>query len=662
MGTEPLKLSMERGGYSSNSMRETQQDPLKGVPPVPSEWSRGDSVIFGSLLVLCGAVMAARWVKLESLVSADPAYWLFQVSRAAHGEMPYRDFSWNYPPLAIFLLGGFLKVFGVCFATAQFAIDFLSLAVVGLCYWLARCLLPRSLHFPIVTLVIAIGSTALTKFNLFSFLTYSPSLHLGAIGLFMLTIGGIRYLRSGVLDGWNRMLVAGGAFITAISKPEALAAALAALAILAFTDRWLWFRELPVRRWGVHYAKLLGAWAIPAAVTYGVVAYLVGAENLKAGIGGYGLATFACPWWPTGLGVFGALAATGQAIAIALALSIPFRMRFQARFGKLYRSMWLVAAPGAAIYLSYLWYLNRPVLTSHLTLIQKVEGSLPTLLWTSPVLLPVMWAAICCWGFLALRFVRSRARPVEKREVELLFLLTVPVVLSFRGLFGTTLFPYTEVSAICYPFFALLGPYLLWLWLSSAWTSTSAVGFSAWASPVTLVSAVTLVYSLVRLVGGYPVLFSDRPYRPLATESGIVKLSDNGVSAWIYRYVVEHTRPEDYVLDVPYGGGVNFAARRRSPLFTTQFVQLRMPSHYLAGDLANIQANPPKVVIADDQPRFGCTYGYQANMGCPFPRLVWEPDQPAWDPSVALPVVTYVENHYRVERRANNKVLLVPVD
>lgn len=606
--------------------------------------------------------MVARWGKLESLVTADPAYWLFQVSRMAGGELPYRDFSWNYPPLAIFLMGGFLKVFGVRFEVAQIAINFLSLAVVGLCYGLIRHILPRSLHFATITLVVCIGATAQTKFNLFSFLAYSPSLHLGAIGLLLVMIGGLRYLRSGVLGRHHGLHIAAGLFIAAVSKPEALAAALALLVVLAFADRRLWCYGRPLSAWMIRHGALAAAGILPAAAAYAWIAGMVGGANLAAGVGGYGLASFACPWWPTGLGVFGGLAAAGQAAAVAAILSLPLRRRFVERFGNRYGLLWKLAAPGVVVYVGYLWYLNRQMLASSAAPLQKIKSMLPTLLWTSPVLLPVMWASIAIWGFLLWRWCWPRGRSVNRETLELVFLLTAPVLLSFRGVFGTTLFPYTEVSAICYPFFALLGPYLLWQWLNAG--AAAASGESRWKArlPVAIVSTVALAYSLVRCIGAYPVLFSDRPYQPLLTEAGWVKLSDNGASAEIYRFAVAHTQPGDLVLEIPYGGGINFAARRSSPLFTTQFQQLRMPERYLRQDLRQIQARPPKVVIADNQPRFGATYGYRAAMGCPFPYLLWEPNRPSWDPSVALPAVNYIENHYRVAAQVTNKLLLVRAD
>ena len=265
---------------------KTPTDSISKEAAPTTAWSRADWLYAALLLLLCGGIMVARWGKLESLVNADPAYWLFQVSRMAGGELPYRDFSWNYPPSAIFLMGGFLKLFGVRFDVAQIAINFLSLAVVGLCYWLIRHILPRSLHFVTITLVVCIGATAQTKFNLFSFLAYSPSLHLGAIGLLLVMMGGLRYLRSGVFGRRHGLLIAAGVFIAAVSKPEALVATLALLLVLAFADRQLWRNGRPLPAWMIRHGALAAAGILPAAAIYAWVAGMVGGANLAAGVGG----------------------------------------------------------------------------------------------------------------------------------------------------------------------------------------------------------------------------------------------------------------------------------------------------------------------------------------------------------------------------------------
>ena len=90
-----------------------------------------------AILALRAAVIALRWAKMESLYNNDPSAWLSQIWRFSLGEVPYLDFSWNYPPLTILMLGWVARWFGATFGVVQATIDAISLAVVLLSWWLA---------------------------------------------------------------------------------------------------------------------------------------------------------------------------------------------------------------------------------------------------------------------------------------------------------------------------------------------------------------------------------------------------------------------------------------------------------------------------------------------------------------------------------------------
>lgn len=576
-----------------------------------------------------------RWSKLNSLVFDDPAMWLFQMARAARGDLPYQDFSWNYPPLSIWLFSAIFKQFGVTFAAAQATIDVLSLAIALLSYWLVALVLPRALHFPAVLLLIVVGATAQTKFTLFSLLTYSPSLLTGTLGLLLLLIGTILYFRAGTWSTLTIALVTIGGFIAEMSKPEAFIGSVALLFCIAFFG--------PAPRWNPRSIAIVAAAVVPAVAGYLLEAYWVGFDAFKSGLSGYGLATMACPWWPTGLGVFGAAASLAQAVFLAALATLPVRRQFVATHGKRYSVFLLVAIPCGLLYLGYYAYLNQEELSSGHSLLYKLKQVLPLLLWTNPVLLPVMWASIayCCWHL------------YRRQDMELFLILLAPVVMSFRSLFGTTLFPYTEVSAVCYPFFLIIGTILLWRLLSSVSLADSKVA-------VIVVTAVTLFYCGARLAGGYSLFLSDKGYTKLQTTAGPVLVRDEDGSAAIYRYVVEHTEPQDAVLDLPYGGGVNMAADRLSPVFTTQFRQLRPTMEHQMRDLDMLRRRPPKVIIALDEPAYGTVFGFPLKIACACPRLVWAPDGLAGDSSYVFPLVRWIEQHYHVERKIGSRLILVP--
>ena len=627
-----------------------QHDARPDASPVVSQTSRlpaaANPANVALLLLLCAVFMWLRWKKLDELLWGDPVHWLHEASRVARGELPYRDFSYQYPPLAVFYFGWGFRLFGTTFTAAQILIDFWSVAVVLLSYFLMTFLLPRALHLPVCFLLVSVCATSLTNFNLFSYRIYTPALEMGAAGALLLALGILRHLRQMQPAGVNRAMIAAGSAISLLSKPEYALAACAALLAFVFVGRRFGFTGKP----GL---KLLVGSVLPAAVLYAWLAFIVGPRNLIAGVSGYGLATFACPWWPTGVGIFGVCAALGEALMVAALVSLPWRDRFAARLGAAYRRLCVLAVPGAIVFAAYVCYLNRVALTSGRPAIEKIKLMLPSVVWTAPMLLPVMWVVIALFFYLILRSF-SEAR---ESTGELLVILTFPVIMSIRTLFGSTQSVYPDIAAACYPFLLILGPYLLWRFLSSV----PAQGVTPAIPAAAIVSCLVLAYGAARIIGGASLL-TGHNYRSLETEAGTVKIADHIPGVDIYHYVISHTSPSDYVLELPYGGGVNFASGRRNPAFDTQLFGMAMPPVYRQLDLQRIRERRPKLVIAEDSPEFGTYYGYglKGNRSCVCPRLVWIPDRPSWDPDFIYPVVAYIAHNYRPTMRFGSKVILVP--
>jgi hypothetical protein len=163
----------------------------------------------------------------------------------------------------------------------------------------------------------------------------------------------------------------------------------------------------------------------------------------------------------------------------------------------------------------------------------------------------------------------------------------------------------------------------------------------------------------LRVVAAYPSLLSNGPYHDLSTVAGNVRVTNYAGDSEIYRFVVENTSSGDTVLDVPYGGGMNFAAHRLSPLFGTQFRHWSMADAFLEKDLEGLHRRPPKVVIANNEPNYGAVYGLQG-CTCAFPRLVWAPGTSSVVPDKVFPAFVEIQKNYRVAKVVGRKLLLVP--
>ena len=176
-----------------------------------------------------------------------------------------------------------------------------------------------------------------------------------------------------------------------------------------------------------------------------------------------------------------------------------------------------------------------------------------------------------------------------------------------------------------------------------------------------IVGSIIIVYGAGRLLGG-SFLFTDRNYRTLETAAGSVRISDYAPAIDIYRYVEAHTARSDYVLEIPYGGGINFASGRPNPIFDTMLFNMEIPPEYQRKDLERIKERAPKLIIAQDAPRLGTnfSFGIAGNRACVCPLLVWIPDRPSWNPDYVYPLVDYIARNYRPVARIGGKVILEP--
>src|SRR6266436_4750309 len=126
-----------------------QREPPTALDPSAKEYGRRTDLLNLGLLVLVCALFAwLRWSKLDELLWGDPVHWLHEVSRVATGELPYRDYSFQYPPFTAFFFGWTFHFFGSTFANASVLVNLCSFSVVLLCYSLTRFLLPPGLRFP----------------------------------------------------------------------------------------------------------------------------------------------------------------------------------------------------------------------------------------------------------------------------------------------------------------------------------------------------------------------------------------------------------------------------------------------------------------------------------------------------------------------------------
>ncbi len=622
---------------------------------------RGEGYSILALLAFSLGMAWMLWCKLKWLTYMDPAWWLHECSRFAVGEMPYRDFFWPYPPLALFLFGTSMRWFGISFQVAQILTDLLSLAIVFLAYRLLRYLVPRGLALIGCLMLIAVCGTSQTYFSLFSLLSYSPALQVAVFGLLLLLWGLLRYVEHGRFSVLTVLLLSTGSTIAMLAKQEPMLAVPAMLILLAMADRRLWFERRPWKQWARQYALLLTLCLAPTAIVVVLTGIGAGFANLQAGLGGYGQATTSCPWWPTGIGLFSAGAGIGQVMLLiaifALLRPKPWRSYF-GRWSTLFRA---ALVPGAACYIGYEYRRVIPDLLAPAPIGQKINGMLSSLLATTPILRPFLWSSIFYWIFLLIRGLRNGGR-FDRRETALILFLTAPVLMSVRSLFGTTNAPEPNITAICFLPLLLITPYLLLRLFQLPEGKPVALQANVRDMAGLVVGGLMGLYMLTRIIGGFGPLLSDRNFSRLETAAGPVWVGDGPTQAGIYNYIMEHTTVADPVLELPYGGGMSFATGRRSPVPSGIFTVIPLTKQFQLLDLRRIQEHPPSVIVAQDARNYGTSLGTKMSIACPFPRFVWTPlPDAATGADDAPAIVNFIQANYRADRKIGQWLMLRPV-
>lgn len=206
----------------------------------------------------------------------------------AAGQIPYRDFTWQYPPLGIFAPAFAVMLFGDSMITFYAMMTLTALAVTFIIYRVCR-LFGRSELISLLWTIAFVGSSnVLTTRIIGSVGVYTPSWLAGLFGLVLVIWGSsILLLHSRKSGG---VLIALGVATTLLSKQEFLVAALAPFLLLIVVGvvsknrprrselRFAWLK----------YASIGVALALAA---YFVLAFITGFENLADGLGGYGQGT-----------------------------------------------------------------------------------------------------------------------------------------------------------------------------------------------------------------------------------------------------------------------------------------------------------------------------------------------------------------------------------
>lgn len=602
------------------------------------------------VVTACVFVSYAQWGRIPRLTDQDWGRWLFEASRCAAGETPYRDFMWPYPPLSIYLFGLAFYLYGSSFGVANALLCLTGTSVAVALYLVAREIYGRQAGLALALALVFLAANGHYEFSLFSLDMYTPAISPGCLGVVLCALALARASRQALSDRMTLAVLYSGFAVAALSKPEA---ALGSIVLLAATVLALGRQQLgtsvairSLRAVGL----AAGAVVVPCAV-YGVLASRTGWTRLAAGVTGYSAGTGFCPWWPTGQGLTVALAAAGAGYALggllALGLQlVPARRRVFAVGSVIVGiAVWTSCPLTSLIPIADTWW---DVTTAAFGFFVSVQG----------IMLPLLWGGITVAPRLGQRCLRKwlHTRTGASRDFELLALLTASVAISSRGLFSYLLHGTPMVAPSAFPIVIIAAP-AIGARLVGAVTR-SAIGARAIHRITVIVVIVVLSVGVVRLVSAV-VKGVRTPTDRIETAAGTVYVRDDGRSSLLLDAVRRNLGDGQSLMEIPHGGGINFSFQLPSPTYSTQFWGFRPDENILQEDLARVQQNPPALVVARDAPHFGAVYGVPGRFGCCFPEVRWVSDVATWSDR-EFPVVTHIERSYVRIEKVGDFVLLGP--
>ena len=568
-------------------------------------------------------------------------------ARVLAGDVLYRDVTWMYGPLPVYLLSFFFRWLGIHTAAFMAVMQLLAVAGVLLTYRVARFLLPTWLALLGTVVMLAGGWWG----GYISYaLSYTGAIPLGAVlGLLFLVclLSYLRYAPCTLLWGGRLWLLCaglatGGAILT---KPEfALACLGTGLLILTgiavYPAGWAGTRRGALRGLAVYTIAAVAS----AGIGYGILAWRAGPADLWAGISAYEQdAILLAAWPPWGTPESRGTIVVGMGIWLGLAGLL---MAGLARRRKHVLWAGVLALLGLTLALLPEWW--RPFPGPHLLLYTVYGRGNPAPPAAAPrdshiaaleQLLSAFWAPattvltglILGLGILWLR-ARRRGRPLTPTTWIIMALCLYSALGDVRSyLYPTGTFHFHYLNTF---FPVLLYPATYLLPGTTGWFEAPARGRRALA----IVIGILVVYGLSGLV--WTTSYLARMQTMLPSRRGPVlfypSTSREPAQVEMMQYLLSHTHPGQTVVIVGHEPGFYFLAGLRNPLRQDTILPgMGSSPAEVQQILGRLAADPPALIIVPQSVVHGGGWFWDLPVG----RVAYANLAPVWD---------WVAAHYRV--------------
>lgn len=242
-----------------------------------------------SLIILFAVFLgyvSLTWMNVINPLS-DWGRWHHEVDRFTSGEIPYKDFTWQYPPLSIYILGTIANIFGSNFFTMQIFNVIICGIITVLAWLITRKVLFKYVNSDSIVLLICVGSllSGYTTLIVYTFSSgdYTPAIPIGTMFALLLLYGTLQ-----VLNTQSRFYFALSGLATAgclLTKQEFW---IFSLSMGIFMSLILYLKNKPKGK--LDKKGILLYWLLGLGITllgYGLVIRDAGMVNLLTGLSGF---------------------------------------------------------------------------------------------------------------------------------------------------------------------------------------------------------------------------------------------------------------------------------------------------------------------------------------------------------------------------------------
>ncbi len=246
-----------------------------GPASTPRDRGRSWLLLLAVCLFVAVAHTAMTWGHVREFWG-DTGRWMHEVDRFASGERLYLDFTWPFPPFAMWVVGTLARVVGTDVGQLWLITSVIFLLVVLAFLRYVRLVVPRDLMVvTAITGLVGAMAWAQTSGAPLPLGSYSPAALVGG-GLLLVTVGFLVQVVQGTGGWWSCAGLGAAASLAVLTKQD--------FWMPAFVAVLVGLRHAPARRRGV----LVAAAILPALVGYSVVLLRLGPDGFLAMLGGFG--------------------------------------------------------------------------------------------------------------------------------------------------------------------------------------------------------------------------------------------------------------------------------------------------------------------------------------------------------------------------------------